>query len=364
MKLYLLKLIFLLCLISNAWAQQNEIPEKNLNPFSLGIRTHYGFVIQHSSWVASVQGAKPKGLELDLNWHLNSSDPWRRSKGYPSVGASFFFFDYGKKSVLGYGFGGTVYIEHYFGFPSSYNIFLRGGLGPAYLTNPFNDGENPTNMSYAMYLNFHLFLNLGLRWQMGENWYGNFSVNMNHDSNAGIKEPNGGLNYPTISIGAGYTFHPGKFIKRGDLSYNKINRWDLAFYWGLSAVNYPDMGQYPMIGIDLIRNIQVTRLGSILYGFEFEYNGRGAWKNRTYHHNKYDPYRASIRGGWEFDMGRTKFSIALGLYLYRTIVESDFIYQRFGVVYNFTGNMFGGISFKSYRHVADFVDFRIGYSFL
>lgn len=274
-----------------------------------------------------------------------------------------FFFDYGKPEVLGYGFGGSIYLEYYFGFPSTYNFFIRGGVGPSYLTNPWDPENNNFNMSYAMHLNWHLFLNLGIKWQVNKNWYTNFSINMNHDSNAGIKEPNGGVNYPTASIGAGYIFEPGKFLDRGDLPYKKKTRLDVAFYYAISAVEFPDKGQFPMYGIDVIRSVQIARVGALLYGGEIEYNGRGEWKDKTYMGNQFSPLRASGIFGWEFLMGRTKFSVSLGAYFYRPIVESDFIYQRYGLVHHLSDHIFAGINFKSYRHVADFVDVRIGYSF-
>jgi hypothetical protein len=62
-------------------------------------------------------------------------------------------------------------------------------------------------------------------------------------------------------------------------------------------------------------------------------------------------------------LGRVTFSQEFGLYYYREFRDTDDVYQRYGLTYEFVKNVFLGMNLKAHGHVADFFDFRIGYRF-
>lgn len=351
-------------LASSIFAQDKNIIE----PISIGARFHTGFIIQHSEDVESVQGAKPKGIELTLSWFLNGDNTWHQCLCYPKVGFMYSFFDYGNKNVLGVGHTLAGYFEHYFRDPGWFNISLRGGMGYTYATKAHDRNSNKSNMSYAMATNWRLFLNLGVNFQIDRHLELKVGASMNHDSNANIKEPNGGVNYPTVSIGFDYTINPPDIDPDRPptvLTPEERNksRTDLILYGAMSAYSFPDSGQFPMVGVTLLHSFRISRIHALYVAGEFEYNGRAKQKNSHRLQNKYDHHRASFIFGHEFLLGRTKIGAGLGVYIYRPLVESDVVYQRWHVIHHLTPNFMFGMGFKSYRHVADFVDLRIGYSF-
>ena len=67
--------------------------------------------------------------------------------------------------------------------------------------------------------------------------------------------------------------------------------------------------------------------------------------------------------GHEFLLGKFLFSQQIGYYLFKKHVPSDNWYHRWGLVYRFNQKINFGINLKVHRHIADFIDFRIGYSF-
>jgi hypothetical protein len=67
--------------------------------------------------------------------------------------------------------------------------------------------------------------------------------------------------------------------------------------------------------------------------------------------------------GHEFLLGRTLFGQQLGVYLFNKGVQGADLYQRYSLMYRFTPHVSGGIALKAHGHVADFLDFRAGYSF-
>ncbi len=352
---------------------QNHAREKNCcktceDPVNLGVRMHYGWIIQHSRWVKSAAESYPRGLELNLSWRYNNQDVWNNCGCYPRFGIYGMIWDYTKPGILGYGFATGLDFTYYFVLPGKFNPFVRGGAGFAYLTKPYDKENNRDNMSYAMHFNFNLFVNFGFLYQFNDDYGVNFSINMNHQSNAGIKEPNGGINFPSFSLGVQYSFEKGEFPherKRDPEYFEKAEKVqnEIVLYGGLSAISFPDSGQFPMVGIQYLRHNRVSPLHSFLYGIELEMNGRGRSKNARYHGGRYDYHRVSVIVGHEFVMGNTQFSTSLGFYVYRPLVESDFMYQRYGLMYRFNKRFSAGLNFKSYGHVADFFDLRVSWSF-
>jgi hypothetical protein len=107
----------------------------------------------------------------------------------------------------------------------------------------------------------------------------------------------------------------------------------------------------------------VMRFGAVTAGAEMEMNGRTRLRVQRGTIEDQSPWRGSIQGGWEFLMGKTIFSIQLGLYVYRPYKEKDDFYQRYGLVHQVFDHLYAGINFKSYRHWADHLDFRVIFSF-
>jgi len=190
---------------------------------------------------------------------------------------------------------------------------------------------------------------------------------MNHKSNAALLEPNGGINYFALNLAAGYIPNPVEFkpMKHPDpyLTSKKKNRWDFTLFGGISSMPYPKPGQAPMYGINIVRSFQVARILALTGGAELEVNGRAKKLMEQYYPDYDHSYlRGSLQFGVEFLMGKTIFSVQLGVYVWREFVEKDDIYQRYNLFYNIFDNIYAGISFKSYRNFADYLSLRLTYS--
>ena len=62
-------------------------------------------------------------------------------------------------------------------------------------------------------------------------------------------------------------------------------------------------------------------------------------------------------------MGRFTFSQKIGPYIYDIGKYDDLLYQRYGINYHVTENIFTGIHIKAHRHIADFMSIKLGFSF-
>jgi hypothetical protein len=126
---------------------------------------------------------------------------------------------------------------------------------------------------------------------------------------------------------------------------------------------YPKPGQAPMYGVNIVRSWQIARILTLTGGAELEVNGRAKKLMEQYYTNDDKSFlRGSLQFGVEFLMGRTIFSVQLGVYVYREFVEKDDIYQRYNLVYRIFDNIYTGLSFKSYRNFADYLSLRLTYS--
>ena len=328
----------------------------------------YGFAVPHAKEVVNIRGTNPKGYEINFDWLLYTTEVWNDCHCYPRLGFHLAYYDFDLNDIFGYGYEAGINFTYFIGLVAKFNFLVKGKAGLSYLTKPYDKETHPENMSYSTHLNYLLSAGGGFRIAIDEYLEIQFIVSMNHNSNAALIEPNGGINYPALSLSLGYTFSPVEikprsYINDPYLTSDKKTRWDIGLFWGISGMPFPDESQVPMYGINILRSWQVIRVGAVTAGAEMEMNGRARLRVQRGTIEDQSPWRGSIQGGWEFLMGKTIFSIQLGLYVYRPYKEKDDFYQRFGLVHKVLNHLYAGINFKSYRHYADHLDFRIIYSF-
>ena len=345
----------------------NDNNISDATPLTTSFNFIYGFAVPHAKEVVNIRGTHPIGYELNFDYLLFTREVWDDCHCYPRLGFHLAFYDFDINEIFGYGYEGGIDFTYFFGLLSKFNFLVKGKAGLSYLTKPYDKEYHPENMSYSTHLNYLLSAGGGIRYEFSEYLEAQFLVSMNHNSNAALTEPNGGINYPALSLGLGYTFSPIEIKPRTHpdpyLTSKNKKRWDISLFWGISAMPFPDPSQVPMFGLNIVRSWQVMRFGAVTAGAEIEMNGRARLRVQRGTIEDQSPWRGSVQGGWEFLMGRTIFSIQLGLYVYRPYKEKDDFYQRFGLVHRILDHFYGGINFKSYRHYADHLDFRVIFSF-
>ena len=336
-------------------------------PLTTSFNFIYGFAVPHAKEVVNIRGTHPIGYELNFAYLLYTREVWDDCHCYPRLGFHLAFYDFDINEIFGYGYEGGIDFTYFFGLLSKFNFLVKGKAGLSYLTKPYDKEDHPENMSYSTHINYLLSAGGGIRYEFSDHVETQLLVSMNHNSNAALTEPNGGINYPALSLALGYTFDPVEIKSRTHpdpyLTSENKSRWDISLFWGISAMPFPDPSQVPMFGLNVLRSWQVMRFGAVTAGAEMEMNGRARLRVQRGTIEDQSPWRGSVQGGWEFLMGRTIFSIQLGLYVYRPYKEKDDFYQRFGLVHRIFDHFYAGINFKSYRHWADHLDFRVIFSF-
>lgn len=335
-----------------------------------GARGHYGFIVPHSSTIKDISWSKPWGFEAEFTWLLMGEDKWRYCFCYPRTGLSFFFVNFGNPEVLGNAYSLYGFIEPLIGAAGRVYGTVRFGIGPAFLDNVYDSVENPANKFYSSPLSFIVLLNAGINCRLGEKINLRISGSFNHISNGGIKNPNSGINYPTLSLGADYRINPLPFEYRiKDRSLQLIpykNRVDLSLF-GTGKTDIKGNERYPVLGLLTSYTRVVGRISGVMLGMEFvtdyadkheiERTSRVAGTREADH-----KYIAALLGH-DLLLGRFTFQLQLGAYLYSPFKRMDPVFERYTLSFYLFESLYTGISLKAHRYVADFLDVRLGYSF-
>lgn len=358
---------FLCLMLPGALPAFSQEKDTASTAITVGLHGHAGFIIPHAREVRDIAASNPWGLELDLSFHFTSKQAWQFLQGYPRLGASLAYFNFDNPQVLGNAYSLILFAEPFLSAQKDFSLSFRTGLGISYMSRPYHPETNPENLFYSTPISFPLVANLMANYRLNKHLMLRAGATYHHISNGGVRQPNKGINFPTITAGANYALRPTRFPEREateSIEMGKERNFLIALFG--SATNSPDDPnvQVPLIGITAYMSQRVGRLNALLVGAEWvaDYAVRERIRQDDAHEET-DFQRAGLLAGHEFRIGRVRFSQQLGLYLYAPYPAMDRLYQRYGLEYHTRKKVFFGINLKAHRHVADFFDLRLGLRF-
>ena len=329
----------------------------------IGLKFHVGSVLIHSREIRPIEDSYPLGVEFDIAWHKISQKAWESCMCYPKLGMALIYWDYDNPEVLGQGVTGLFYIEPVFNTRGWVNYSVRAGFGLSYQNKPHDPVENPDNLSYSTYLAFPLQLGGSAHFRIHPRWLLNTTLVYNHFSNGGVRQPNKGINWPSVGVGMAYYLEDFEFENRAEVDWRKNGppqrRLDLTLF--LSYEEPRDNLFLFSPGLEVKWSRQFARLNAYTLGGELMYdNGTGYVLEQI--EDDTTPIKAGLAIGHEFLLGRFLFSQQFGAYLSNPNPEHPAVYQRYGLVYRISQRLSAGISLKAHGHVANFLDARVGIS--
>ncbi len=341
------------------------------NPISVGIRGNYGFIIPHSRAIAEISNSNPWGIEAELAWHLMRERTWKHCYCYPRTGFSLNYYNFNYPEVLGHSVALYPYIEPFIRPQKKLSITFRFGIGPAVVTKIYDAETNPHNFFFSDYLSFVAMLNAGINYRMGERVNTRIAFNYNHISNGGLKEPNVGMNFPTLNAGLDYSLSPVKFPGREKDTMRVLYTdkfWFDAYLLGTAKnAEKGEEKRYPVIGAGIYYNYLVARIMALNAGTEwisdFSVKEKIRRQYLTDPGSAPDHNRAAFLLGLDLLFGRFSFLFQFGAYYYAPYPARNRVYERYGLNFRFTERMYLGVNIKSHGHVADLMDARLGFIF-
>jgi hypothetical protein len=342
---------------------QDSIPSKPL--MSLGLRSHYGFIIPHSPELKTNAQSNPWGLELDYSHHLTSEKSWQTFGCYPRIGLTLSYFNFSNPRVLGNAYSLNTYFEPYLAIQRRLNASFRLGGGISYLNQIYNAETNPENLFFSSPISFILTVGAGLNYRVSPYWTLRLTGFYNHISNGGMRNPNKGINFPTLSLGTEYTFNPQAFVNRAKKNWREVHpqltHYQLFVFGTTKPLDKEKPQRFAIYGLNFQATRIVSRTSALTLGLDWEINRQrqAAWRADTLAMRH--PNQLGGLFGHELILGKFSFGQQLGLYMWRAYPSGDPVYQRYSLAYRHRSNILLGVSLKAHRHIADFLDFRIGY---
>ena len=333
--------------------------------FSGGIGLQHGFIFAHSEAVENTKGSNPTGVEAILSWQRADSAIWNLCNCFPRKGLLLSYYDYDNR-VLGKSISAAYFLEPSYMLSRNAFFAFKGAAGLSYLTNPFDSLKNPGNRSYSSNINAYLLLGLGLWFRLGDQWWLNTSINYQHESNGGLREPNKGVNWPTAGFALSYQRDNRPYYTGGRTRQKfwigRPARWDATLF-GIARRDLDERGQsrrLPLVGGAVQGARQVGRISNLTLGVEGYYDEELRLQLKR---DSIDasPVKAGLLAGHEFILGKFLFTQQLGMYVFDQTPYYDRLYHRWGLQYR-TGRIGIGLNLKAHRQVADFADLRVSYS--
>lgn len=338
--------------------------EKSLFSFGMGIQ--HGFIFAHTEEVQNTKGARPTGIEAILGWQRNDAAIFDLCHCYPRQGLLLAYYDY-DVTLLGKSATAAYFLEPTYRISDRVLFSFKGSMGVSYLTNPFDSISNPGNQSYSTHLSIYLLVGVGTWVRLSEKWWVNPNINYQHISNGGSSQPNKGINWPTAGIALTYQPVSRPWYTGTRTTANNWRDYPTRYHISLLGTvrrGYDEAGdreRYGVMGLALQAGRQVGALSMLTLGAEVYHDEELKEKLRRDSLNA-SPVKAGLLVGHEFLLGRFQFGQGLGVYVFDQTPYYDRIYHRWGLQYRISPRIFTGVSLLAHRHIAEFVDFRIGYT--
>ncbi len=329
-----------------------------------GLKSHYGFIVAHTPDLEPISQTNPYGFQIEMSKLRTSDKAWKTCFCYGRSGFAFSYFNYANPNILGSSYNLIYFVEPYFTYQGPLKFSLRGSIGATYLDTIFDEETNPENVLFSTNLSFYLALSLNLNYHISDKYAINLSANYNHISNGGQKQPNKGMNFPTLSIGFDKIIDnvPLKPKPHELKQYSRAWSYYLGSFASLrSADRDAESTNHPLIGVLGGALKPLSAINGFNLGAEFWYDWSDEKITKVQEFND-SSFSSAATIGHHFTVGNFYFLQQFGLYITRPKnIQSNWMYQRYSFWYRIKNNWTIGASLIAYGRRADHMDGRLIY---
>ena len=330
-----------------------------------GFHSHYGFIIPHSAAIRPVSGSKPFGVIADIGEMSTTFNSWKVFNTFWFYGTQTGFYSFQNNEVLGGAFILTGYAEPILIWGKRIILTARMGGGLSWHTKIYDEISNPANQFFCTRISFPIYVALRFRHSLTPVTYLTLSGFYNHISNGGLKQPNYGMNFPTVALGIKFLRKPLPMLKADFRSEVRIS--EPAFYISAGTLTsykvvdktdiYPEKGSLSW-GIYARVMRQIKTFYSLNAGAELISDN--AIKEVIRRGNSgIDHKRFALTAGQDFHMGRVIFTQYLGFYVYSPYKAKNAIYQKYELGYRINKNLITGLFLKAHTYEAELMGIQL-----
>ncbi len=333
----------------------------------------YGYVRPEKVTPASPH--PPVGVELTLGRLQTGQRAWQQCNCFFRAGGYLNYYSFRNPQALGHSVGAGAFMEPLLWHGAAFSVSVRLSLGVSYVSKLYDPVENP-NRNFGSHANGMTGVGLYARRRLSGRWSGVLALDYRHLSNAGIWQPNQGLNVP--SVGVGLVYGPPARQLPDPQSWGKApmlsKRWfgravALASVRVMAARDAFPERSCPMFGVNLLAGYRLTKAHALSTGVELLNDGymkeelrRGGSSARY--------QQATWLAGYELWQGRMAITAHFGWNVVRPgaafMGQGGYrpaTYQKYGLLYVLHNGLTMGIVVKAFGENTKGFQLAVGGSF-
>ncbi len=357
------KLYFLLfCVASVSFAQKTK------NTTAFDVTYLKGNVLPHTPDLRGLLG-HPEGVMFSFSKQTHGNKEWHSAYGFPDYGGYFLYQNF-DNTTLGKSYAVGMHYNFYF---LHRQLQFKLAQGFAYVDTPYDKVENSKNKSFGSSIVDNT--NIGLSYKK-ENLFDKFGIQagilFTHYSNGRTKSPNSGINTYLINVGVNYDFD-GVVKNVKDTTYKKIDyrepiRYNIVLRAGVNESPIIGSGQHPFYHIGFYADKRIGRKSALQLGTELfltqYFKDYIKYRSVAYPTENIDPNtdykRVGVFVGHELFVNRFSIEAQIGYYVYEPYKNDISVYDRVGMKYYITKNIFTGFTIKTHLFLAEALEFAVG----
>ncbi len=302
-------------------------------PAAVQISPVWGFLMPHHNDMLYLVDGYVGGVEASLAWQTDGSKDWHHAFHFPQWGLKTSWLNLGSP-LLGQSLSAYVFVDLPLDLKRRSGLHL--GIGPGYVSKPFDEEDNFQNGAIGSHLNAALTLDAYLYLLRSEKLHIRGSIGVRHFSNGAMKVPNKGANLAVAGLAFQLWQKPQVLPQREmPLEVDKPWHWYAGVSAGLKTL--PPVGG-PHYGVGNVFTAMQKRLNSkASFGAELGINYNSSLQKRALEKNEEAPTSVNMRAfaaaQYLFHFGHIALRLQAGSYLFPQFSEDGLIFFRYHLVY-------------------------------
>jgi len=370
-----ISLLFLLISFSSQAQKQFRHSLRSPNIVLEG-RIYYGWTLDHHIEITPYKRHYP-AYEISLQKATYGRTRWEYMYNYPLIGISYWYSDLGNTRAL----GAAHAIFPYINFPllgkKNFNIYFRLGVGLGYLTRKYDRYDNYENLAIGSHFNGNVNLLVEARQRLGKKFTASAGISLVHFSNGGIKQPNYGLNYPSLSFALAYRLtRENKYLRQKllpelypfEFDGKRFLNFDIDIAMGMKDMQSM-LGRGNKYMVTAIWGNMMWPMGykgRLGWGFDVSYDGsdeKTLELRGVYAEHKIQIVKTGINAAYELAFSRMAIMLNLGWQLTGLDTRDGYVYEKLALRFGLTENLYTALTLKANYGKADFITLGLGYRF-
>ncbi|HWY98380.1 MAG TPA: acyloxyacyl hydrolase [Bacteroidia bacterium] len=334
----------------------------------LSVNLHYGIILPvYTEGMNVLIKAHVPAIEGDYLFKPSGNKIWQQDYHCGETGIAFFYAWMGNPAQLGNEIGVYPFINFHLQRSYREKLYLRTGIGLAYLPVTFNQETNHKNILIGTHVNTIINIRLTNHYYLSDKLRLETGFGITHCSNGSFKTPNLGINLVTINTGLSYCIDgPKKVAVKSRIDTIKYKGISHEFYAaaGISEIEPPGGSQYGAVTFSYTAYHIINAKSKIGGGIDVFYNNANKINiaaDSIHLTGPIENTQVGIKAGYELTIGNLALPIEVGAYIYTKSIGHGYEYNRLGIRYYINEHFIASISLLAHFASADYVEWGLGY---